>query len=922
MDTPPLRIFGARQNNLTGFDLVIPHDRLVVVTGVSGSGKSSLAFDTVYAEGQWRFLESLPSYTRLLLEKVARPRVDSLENVRPAVALQQHNAVRSARSTVGTATELYDLFRVLFARAGRWVCPTCREAVRAWTPGAAAADALRRCAGATVSVEVPVADLDPPAATDWPADLAARGYARVAFDGELRRLDSGDLPAELPPNATLVLDRVRLTEERNPRLETAVAEAFRMAAAWIVVRPDGGSEPLRYPTDRRCRQCGTEAPQLRPVLFSFNHPLGACPGCNGFGANLEGDEAKIVPAPWLSLAEGAVHPWQTPANAWWQEQLEAHAADHGIPLDVPWCDLPPAARRTVWSGADGLEGVEGFLRYLESKRYKMHVRVFLARYRTPRRCTECGGARLRAGVRQVLVDGRSIDQVAAQDLGSLATWVRGLSATLGDGVREILWRLETRLDTLLRLGLHYLTMDRATRTLSGGEAQRAALALQLQNHLTGTLYVLDEPTVGLHPRDVDVLAGVIEELTSRGNTVLAVEHDLALVRRADHCVEMGPGGGRDGGRVLFAGSPAELAASDTPTGRQLRPRPARPLTAAPTPGSGRLRLRGCSLHNLQDLDVSFPLHTMTCVTGVSGSGKTSLVGGTLLPAVESRGRRGPFAAAEAVDGGRFPKAVLAVDQSPMGRTPRSIPLTYIGAYDAVRGCFATLEASRRLGLGARHFSFNVAGGRCERCDGSGYEKLEMLFFEDLYVPCETCAGRRFRPEVLSVRYRGHTIAEVLELSVDGAAELFADEDKVARPLGRLRQMGLGYLVLGQPAPSLSGGEAQRLKIAAQLVGRPPRDTLFLLDEPTTGLHADDVERLLDVLRELVAAGNTVVAVEHHLELVSRCDWVLDLGPEGGTGGGRLVDCGPPGEIAARSLGATGQYLARHLGLAPLGRRSR
>ncbi len=595
--------------------------------------------------------------------------------------------------------------------------------------------------------------------------------------------------------------------------------------------------------------------------------------------------------------------------------METHAAAHDLPLDVPWCDLPAAARRTAWSGADGLEGVEGFLRYLESKRYKMHVRVFLARYRSSRRCLECGGARLSAQVRQVQVDGRSIDQVSAQDLGSLAGWVRSLSASLGDGVREVLWRLEARLDTLLRLGLHYLTMDRATRTLSGGEAQRAALALQLQNHLTGTLYVLDEPTIGLHPRDVEVLAGVIEELTSRGNTVLAVEHDLALIRRADHCIEMGPGGGRDGGRVLFAGSPAEMAASDTPTGRQLRRRPQRlPLPQTSAPGAGRLRLRGCTLHNLQDMDASFPLHALTCVTGVSGSGKTSLVGGTLLPAVESRGRRGPFATAEALDGGCFPKAVLAVDQSPMGRTPRSIPLTYIGAYDAVRSCFAALEASRRLGLGARHFSFNVPGGRCERCNGSGYEKLEMLFFEDMYVPCDTCAGRRFRPEVLSVRYRGHSIAEVLELSVDAAADLFQGEDKVVRPLGRLQQMGLGYLVLGQPAPSLSGGEAQRLKIVAQLLGRPPRDTLFLLDEPTTGLHADDVERLLDVLRELVEAGNTVVAVEHHLELVARCDWVLDLGPEGGAGGGRLVDCGPPREIAARSLGATGQYLARHLEL--------
>ena len=906
-----LRIRGARQNNLKNLDLDLPHDRLVVVTGVSGSGKSSLAFDTVFSEGQWRFLESLPAYARLLAEKGVRPSVDAIENVRPAVALEQRNTARTARSTVGTVTELYDLFRVLYAAAGQVHCPECGRPGRAWTPASAAHEAVSRFGGERVFVEVPLDELGWLPREGWAAHLASRGFARVRIGGRVVRLDEPCLPAEPPPGASLVLDRQVAREERLGRLTEALEQAFRMSSGVAVVRPEGG-ESLAVGTRRRCYPCGRDLPEPRPVLFSFNHALGACPECTGFGAVLEWDEAKVIPDPGRTLGQGAVEPWQTPANRWWQQQLEALAMDEGIPLDVPWAELDPETRRRVWEGTGRLEGIEDFFEYLETKRYKMHVRVFLARYRSARTCPACRGARLRPEALQVTVDGRNIAEISRMDLGSLGRWVRTLGPVVGERGREVLWRIEQRVGVLVRLGLHYLTMDRLTRTLSGGEAQRAALALQLQHHLVGTLYVLDEPTVGLHARDVDVLVDVLRELAGRGNTVLVVEHDPAVIRRADHVVEMGPGGGRRGGKVLFQGPPARLAETDTPTGRALaRPAPPRRPTPPRTPPAF-LRLRGCRLHNLKDVDVTFPLGALVCVTGVSGSGKSSLVTGTLVPMLQTRGFRGPASGMELQGTDRVPP-VRVVDQSPMGRTPRSIPLTYVGAYGAVRDLYASLPAARRLGLGRRDFSFNVAGGRCEACKGTGYERLEMYLFEDLFVPCAHCGGRRFQPRVLRVRYQGLTTHDVLGLTVEEGLEVFRGVPAVRRALGVLDDLGLGYLVLGQPAPTLSGGEAQRLKIASELLGTRSEGVVYVLDEPTTGLHPQDVGRLLAVLRRLVEAGHTVVAVEHNLEFIAQADWIIDLGPEGGEDGGRVVDAGPPEDVAARAIGHTGRYLQKVLG---------
>lgn len=906
----PLRILGARQNNLRGFDLEIPHNALVAVTGVSGSGKSSLAFDTLFAEGQWRYLESLPSYARLLLEKTARPAVDSLENVRPAVALEQRNSTRAARSTVGTLTELYDLVRVLFATAGDVRCPVCAEAVRAWTAQTAAADVLTSRAGHTVSVEAPLTAVEPPKAGSWAAHLASQGYARVRLGDRVLALDDAEIPDSPGGDAALVLERLRVDVPRADRLARALDEAFRLGDGRAAVRA-AGLPALVYGTRRRCHACDRDVAEPRPVLFSFNHPLGACPTCTGFGAVLEWDEERVVPDPTRTLAGGAVDPWEKPANHWWKEQLEELAPGEGIPLDVPWAELPADAREKVWRGTGRLEGLDQFFEYLDGKRYKMHVRVFLARYRSPRTCPTCGGSRFRPEVLSVTVAGRSIAEINAMTLRDLAGWARGLGANPSAPSREVLWRMEERAATLLRLGLGYLTMDRPARTLSGGEAQRAALARQLSNRLAGTLYVLDEPTVGLHPRDVEVLAGVLRELADAGNTVVFVEHDVSLIRRADHVVELGPGGGREGGRVLYEGPPSGLARSDTPTGRHLRGRGPAAAGRLRRPARGHLLLRGCSLHNLTEIDAAFPLGVLVCVTGVSGSGKSTLVTDTLVPAAASRGLRGPLRALE-VRGEEPLTDVRVVDQEPMGRTPRSIPLTYVDAYSAVRDLFAALPASRRLGLTPAHFSFNVKGGRCERCRGTGYEKLEMFFFEDLYVPCDACGGRRFGAQVLAVRYQGRSIHDVLGLTVDEGLAAFADVPRIERPLTVLQDLGLGYLVLGQPATTLSGGEAQRLKIAAELLGTPPRGVLYVLDEPTTGLHADDVGRLVAVLHRLVDLGNTVVAVEHNLPFVAEADWVIDLGPGGGADGGEIVDAGTPEEVAARALGPTGKYLGAFL----------
>ncbi|HSE94084.1 MAG TPA: excinuclease ABC subunit UvrA [Methylomirabilota bacterium] len=912
-----LRVEGARQNNLKNVSLEIPHDRLTVITGVSGSGKSSLAFDTIFAEGQWRYIESLSTYARMFLDRIDRPDVDRIEQIRPAVALEQKNPVRTARSTVGTATEVYDYLRLLFAKIGRVHCPTCDlEAVS--HSAETIVDALlaehagaRALVGFTLPVPVGTA-----AAELWTA-LTRRGFARVRLGDEV-----ADLAAPPPPalasarDVTVVLDRVVLDAAQRRRLTESVETALREGGGRLEVEVVGAGRRT-FAESLRCPACGLALERPQPLLFSFNHPLGACPECKGFGNVLKYDEALVVPDPTRTLADGAVEPWTHPTGKWYQRQLLKAARRRGLDLDKSWTALTDAERRFVHDGDGAFPGIQGFFEEVESYRYKLHVRVFLSRYRSQSRCPGCAGARLKPGALTVRVTGRTIADVTALTVEQAARVVAELrlSAWESHVAREILKQLTAKLTFLLRVGLGYLTLARQTRTLSGGEAQRINLANQLGSQLVGTLYVLDEPSIGLHARDTTRLADLCRELAQAGNTVVVVEHDRGFMEAADHLVELGPGSGDRGGEIVFNGPRAEfLGTSHSLTARYLTGRETIAVPAIRRMGRRHLVLTGAREYNLKDVTLRLPLGTLTVVSGVSGSGKSTLVHDTLYRAV-ARAFKTDFAtpgAYTALTGLEYLKGVRLIDQEPIGRTPRSNPVTYVKAFDEIRKLFAALPRAKALGLGAGAFSFNVPGGRCEKCQGDGFEKLEMYFFEDVYVSCQECEGRRYRPDVLAVKYRGRTIADVLGMTVDEAVDFFTAQAALARRLRVLGDVGLGYLRLGQPATTLSGGEAQRLKIAAELGARAAGDVLYVLDEPTTGLHLDDVKKLLGVLHRLVDAGSTVLVVEHHLDVIKCADWVVDLGPEGGDEGGEIVAEGPPEAVAQTPGSYTGKFLAELL----------
>ncbi len=914
MPQPPwLRIEGARQNNLKNVSLSIPHDRVTVITGVSGSGKSSLAFDTIFAEGQWRYIESLSSYARMFLDRVDRPDVDRIEHIRPSIALEQKNPVRTARSTVGTATEIHDSLRLLYAKIGRVHCPRCGVLV-GWHSAEGIVDALlAEDAGARALIGFPApvpAGADP--ARFW-SDLTRRGFARVAIDGSV--LDLSPPPAA--PLAglrevTVVLDRLVLDPGHRTRLAESVETALLEGAGrlWVDV---AGRGPRVFTRELRCAACDIRVERPQPLLFSFNHPLGACPECKGFGNILRYDERLVIPDPARSLAAGAVEPWTSPSGTRYQRQLLRAAKRHRIDVTAPYQTLPAAERAIVHEGDGTFPGVRGFFEEVEGYRYKLHVRVFLSRYRSQFPCPTCHGARLKPEALAVKVGGYTIAALTALTIEEAARVVADFP--LSDFERavagEILRQLEAKLGVLLRLGLGYLTLARQTRTLSGGEAQRVNLANQLGSQLVGTLYVLDEPSIGLHARDTARLADLCGELARAGNTVVIVEHDRSFIESADYVVEVGPGSGERGGEIVFAGSLRDfMADTRSLTARYLTERETIPLPPARREGRRHLVLTGARQHNLKDLTLRVPLQTLTVVSGVSGSGKSTLVHDTLYRAV-ARAFKVELVepgAHDALLGLEYLKGVRLIDQQPIGRTPRSNPVTYIKAFDEIRKLFAALPRAQALGLPAGSFSFNVPGGRCETCQGDGLQKLEMYFFEDIYVTCQACEGRRYRPQVLQVAYRGRSISQVLDTTVDEALELFATQAPIARRLGALREVGLGYLRLGQPATTLSGGEAQRLKIAAELGARPATDFLYVLDEPTTGLHLHDVRKLLAVLHRLVDAGNTVVVVEHHLDVIKCADWVVDLGPEGGDAGGEIIAEGPPEAIAQAAGSYTGKFL--------------
>jgi excinuclease ABC subunit A len=903
---------GIRVHNLKGIDVSIPTERLVVVTGVSGSGKSSLAFDTLYAEGQRRYVESLSAFARQFLERLEKPALDTVDGMCPAVAIRQRVSSRNPRSTVATATEVHDYLRVLFARAGRVTCMACGAEVARDTPESAA-DRLRGRTDEYALVGFPLPVGGTPR-SDLIDRLQKRGFRRLLQGEEVVALEALENPDTVLPDPCVVLvDRVRLREDATSRLTEALETAFAEGAGQALVQVTGGPS-LRFSDRFDCGGCGRSFEEPQPQLFSFNSPRGACPTCHGFGNLIEVDQSLVIPDPSRSLAGGAIEPWNRPHYRGLRAELKRFARRRGIPMDVAWSDLAEEYRRLLLEGDEEFPGVVGFFRSLETKKYKVQVRVFLSRYRGYQVCPTCHGGRLRAEARAVQVGGRNIEELCALSVSGLRAFLEAWQPEERHlpVVGRVRTELGRRLGFLSDVGLGYLTLERPFASLSGGEAQRIALAGALSSGLRGTLYVLDEPSVGLHPCDTDRLIGMLKALRDQGNTVLVVEHDRAIMAEADHVIDLGPGAGEQGGRVVFQGGYDELLREGRGlTGKCLRGEVKTPVPVSRRKGNGlSLVVKGARAHNLQGFDARIPLGAMTCVTGVSGSGKSTLVHDVLCAGLLKRLGRWDRAVGEhdSIEGASFVDDVVLVDQSPIGRTPRSNPVTYVKAFDGIRELFAATPDARAQGLPASHFSFNVPGGRCEACAGDGQVKVDMQFLADVHLPCETCQGRRYRAPVLEVRYRGKTIDQVLDFTVNEALHFFAGQAKVARRLRLFADIGLGYLRLGQAATSLSGGEAQRIKLAAHLSRRPGERVLYVLDEPTTGLHLSDVDELLACFRRLLDAGATLLVIEHNMDVVKHADWILDLGPDGGDAGGRLLFQGTPEALAVTNGSRTAPYV--------------
>lgn len=926
MSTQELIIEGARQNNLRNITLRIPHNKVIAVTGVSGSGKSSLAFDTIFAEGQWRFIESLSSYARLFLEKLDRPDVDAILNIRPAIALEQKNSIRGSRSTVGTLTELYDFFRVLYAKVSTPYCPQCGREIRKWDPSQISAELVEKYSGQKAFI---IFDTKEP-----PEEMRRKGFSRAWKDGEMAELGP-DLQVE--GNLTMVLDRLIIKDE--PRLSDSIETAWREGQGSMKVliisgqQPTASSQPkkaavgsqesagntiaLEFSSEHACEDCGIALSEPSPLLFSFNHPIGACPVCKGFGDTLQYDEELIVPDRSLSLAKGAVDPWNKPAAKWWRRQLLEKGTKAGLDLNKPYADLLPEEKAILFKGVKGFYGIDAFFVELEGWRYKLHVRVFLSRYRQSSTCHACEGKRLTKEVLAYKVAGLDIAELSAMPINMIAAFFADidLSPFRREMAKELLRQIAMKTEYLEKVGLGYLTLNRYGKTLSGGEYQRINLSNQLASLLTGTLYVLDEPTIGLHAKDTDRIAGILNQLAGLGNTVIVVEHDRSIIEASEWIIELGPGGGHRGGNVVFSGPLKDFLKADTLTARYLRGEEKVRLPSKRRLFSGDvLMLCGASGNNLRDLNLNIPLKRLIAITGVSGSGKSSLAVETLYRGLARHFRIGneqplPFHGLKGVE---HLRGVRLIDQSPIGKSPRSNPATYLKVFDHIRKIFAQQKEARAHGYEPGFFSFNVAGGRCETCKGGGYQIMEMFFFEDLYITCENCSGKRYRPEALRVMFREKNIYDILNLTVEEALVLFNDYPPIKAKLSLLMETGLGYLRLGQPATTLSGGEAQRLKICSEMGATSKGGYLYILDEPTVGLHFDDVKALLHILNRLVEAGNTVVVIEHNLDVIRAADWVVDIGPEGGDQGGTIVFEGTPDELVKDKKSYTGAYLKRNL----------
>jgi excinuclease ABC subunit A len=925
---------GARQHNLKGFDLEIPRRAYTVITGPSGSGKSSLAFDTIYAEGQRRYVESLSAYARQFLERMEKPDVDSIDGLSPAVAIEQKNPTKTSRSTVGTATEIYDYLRLLWARVGHTFCPLCGREMKPDTVQSVSDAVLALPTGTRFYVTYPQV-LSPEVTNEVVVEnLRAQGFVRVALDGVVKHLD--DLVTEaidvtFAKQMLVVVDRLAVGDDARGRLPEAVGTAFREGDGDCVILftepiktplAPKASTQLRFTERYECGNDGTRAPTPTPQLFSFNSPRGACKRCNGFGATLEYDESLIVPYPQRTLREGAIAPWTMPRYENKRRALAEFAKRESISMDTPWAKLSKTAREKLLRGkAKGYKGIFPFLVDLEDKKYKQYIRVFLRQYQTAQECPDCHGTKLQPEALQVRVADRTIADVSEYPIDRLLLWLESVS--LSDYEKQvashILKEARDRVQFLCDVGLNYLTMNRATRTLSGGESQRIGLANSLGSQLVDTLYVLDEPSIGLHSRDMDRLLRLLHRLRDTGNTVLVVEHDPDAIRAADYMVELGPASGEKGGQLVFHGPISRIAESALTgaymTGAKEIPVP----TERRRLGPRWITLTGAREHNLKGVDIKIPLAAVTAVTGVSGSGKSTLIHDVFARALETRlhgehsakqhlgevvGAFDTITGVEAIDD------VVMIDQSPIGKSPRSNPVTYVKAYDEIRRIFADTPLARERRYTPGTFSFNVAGGRCETCEGAGYLEVEMVFMADVYVPCDDCGGKRFKPAVLDVRVNNKNVYEVLDLTIDEAIRFFPREEKLGQALWQLQQVGLGYLRLGQPATTLSGGEAQRLKVARELVFGTKKSgkKLYIMDEPTTGLHLDDIRKLAQVFDRLVDAGHTLVLIEHNMDVIKLADWVIDLGPEAGDRGGEIVATGRPEEVAKVKGSYTGQWL--------------
>jgi excinuclease ABC subunit A len=936
-----ISVRGAREHNLKNIDVEMPRDSLVVITGLSGSGKSSLAFDTIYAEGQRRYVESLSAYARQFLELMQKPDVDAIDGLSPAISIEQKTTSKNPRSTVGTVTEIYDYMRLLWARIGIPYSPATGLPIESQTVSQMVDRVLAMAEGTRLYLLAPMIRGRKGEYRKELADLQKRGFQRVRVDRKMLEIDEvPPLDKKLKHDIEVVVDRIVVRPDLATRLAGSIETALELADGIMVAEnADDGSQTV-FSSMFACPVSGFTIPEIEPRLFSFNNPFGACPACDGLGTKLYFDPELVVGDERLSLADGVIVPWANSSSQYYKQTLESIARHFKVSMDKPWRDLPEAVRRTILFGSgkepitmtydDGLRSYEtnrpfeGIIPNME-RRFRetdsAWVREELGRYQSAKECETCKGARLKPEALAVKVDGKTISEVAELSIAEAGDWFRALGAKLSPKHAEIAARIlkeiNERLGFLENVGLDYLTLARASGTLSGGESQRIRLASQIGSGLTGVLYVLDEPSIGLHQRDNDRLLATLKRLRDLGNTVIVVEHDEDAIRSADFLIDMGPGAGIHGGNVVAIGKPEHVMASpESLTAQYLTGLRQVPVPATRRRGNKgqKLSIVGARGNNLQDVSVDIPLGTFTCVTGVSGGGKSTLVVETLYKSLAKRinGAREHPAPFDRIDGIELLDKVIDIDQSPIGRTPRSNPATYTGCFTPIRDWFAGLPEAKARGYAPGRFSFNVKGGRCEACQGDGVIKIEMHFLPDVYVQCDVCKGKRYNRETLEVKFRDNSIADVLDMTVDEGAEFFKAVPPIRDKLVTLQKVGLGYIHVGQPATTLSGGEAQRVKLAKELSRRATGRTLYILDEPTTGLHFEDVRKLLEVLHALVEQGNTVLVIEHNLEVIKTADWIIDLGPEGGAGGGRIVATGTPEEIAEAAESYTGQYLRPYL----------